>query len=118
MNTTDDSGNKSNGKINIISFRDNIVAENTFPYGEDPKPYETPVEVKRFLKQHKCVATVRARVPSDVVEFYQRWADLSDKTFSAIVCRILTERAMEPRESGLRRKRGAGREAQEEGKAA
>lgn len=78
---------------NIAVFPD-MVAE-SFPDG-DPEPYKPASEVKQFLKEHKSDAPLRARIPPELLDFLKKWADVSDKKLSPLVCRLLLERVMVP----------------------
>lgn len=65
-------------------------------------PYQPTTAVKEYLRNHKCTAFLRARIPDDLSEYLDRLADESDKKRSALSCRLLLEAVMALRESGPR----------------
>lgn len=65
-------------------------------------PYQPTEQVREYLREHKCNAFLRARIPDDLSEFIDRLADESDKKRSALSCRLLLEAVLSLRESGPR----------------
>lgn len=84
-------------EANVINFSTRVCESQSY-FGADPEPYRPTQAVRRFLKDHKSSAPLRARIPFELAEYLQRLADVSDKSFSAIVCRLLLERVLAPRE--------------------
>ena len=65
-------------------------------------PYQPTDRVREYLREHKCNAFLRARIPDDLSEYLDRLADESDKKRSALSCRLLLEAVMALRASGPR----------------